>query len=238
MRRASPVVLFDIDGTLVQTSRAGVRGMNAAFAELHGRADALAGVPIAGRTDRAIVSDAFRAAGLEPTSEGISALRDAYVRHLAIEMGRPAPGAFGVLPGVMALIDQLAGAHSAPPVGLLTGNFERGAVVKLTHFDLWRRFAFGAFGDDHLDRRDLVPVACQRCQEAGLEVAPAAMVIIGDTPLDVDCAHAHGALAVAVATGLYGADVLRETGADLVVETLEELAADAAWIERLTAGVR
>ena len=238
MPLVSPVVLFDIDGTLVQTSRAGVRGMNAAFAELHGRADALDGVPIAGRTDRAIVSDAFRSAGLEPTAEAIAALRDAYVRHLAVEIRRPATSAFGVLPGVLAVLDQMAAARPEVPVGLLTGNFERGAAVKLRHFDLWRRFPFGAFGDDHLDRRDLVPVACDRGRAVGLEAAPAGMVIIGDTPLDVDCAHAHGAIAVAVATGLYSAAVLREAGADLVVETLEALAADAEWIERVTAGVR
>ena len=103
--------------------------------------------------------------------------------------------------------------------------------------DLWHRFPFGAFGDDHLDRRDLVPVACDRGRAAGLAMAPAGMVIIGDTPLDVDCARAHGAIAVAVATGLYSAAVLREAGADLVVETLEALAADAEWIERVTAGV-
>jgi phosphoglycolate phosphatase-like HAD superfamily hydrolase len=231
------VVLFDIDGTLVQTARAGVRGMNAAFVELHGRADALDGVAIAGRTDRAIVSDAFRAAGIAPTAEAIEALRDAYVRHLDIEIRRPAAGAFGVLPGVNALLDRLA-AGPGVPVGLLTGNFARGAAIKLAHFDLWRRFAFGAFGDDHLDRRDLVPVAGDRCREAGLEVTPARMIIIGDTPLDIDCARVHGAVAVAVATGLYTCQTLRDAGADVVVETLEELAGDETWIERVTAGVR
>jgi phosphoglycolate phosphatase-like HAD superfamily hydrolase len=237
MTSVHPVVLFDIDGTLVQTARAGVRGMNAAFEELHGRADALRGVSIAGRTDRAIVSDAFRAAGLDPTADAIATLRDAYVRHLDVEIRRPAVGAFGVLPGVELLLDRLA-ASSARPVGLLTGNFARGAAIKLAHFDLWQRFAFGAFGDDHLDRRDLVPIASARCAEAGLAVTPAALIIVGDTPLDIDCAHAHGALAVAVATGLYTVDALRDAGADLVVETLEPLAADDEWMVRLTAGVR
>lgn len=237
MSRPAMVVLFDIDGTLVQTSGAGVRGMTAAFEELHGVVDALVGVPIAGRTDRVIVRDAFERAGLEPTPDAIARLRDAYIRHLEVEIGRPAAGAFGVLPGVHALLDRLAAA-SAAPVGLLTGNFERGAAVKLGHFDLWRRFAFGAFGDDHLDRRDLVPVACARSREAGVDVTPARLLIIGDTPLDVDCAHAHGAVAVAVATGLYSVDALHATGADLVVETLEQLADDDAWMERLASGVR
>jgi phosphoglycolate phosphatase-like HAD superfamily hydrolase len=237
MTAVGSIVLFDIDGTLVQTARAGVRGMNAAFQELHGRADALGGVPIAGRTDRAIVSDAFRAAGLDPTAEAVTTLREAYVRHLAVEIRRPAAGAFGVLPGVEPLLDRLA-VRSPTPIGLLTGNFARGAAIKLSHFDLWRRFAFGAFGDDHLDRRDLVPVACARCAEAGLAVSPAALIIVGDTPLDIDSAHAHGALAVAVATGLYTVEQLRAAGADLVVETLEPLASDEDWIGRLSAGAR
>ncbi len=234
MSSVPPVVLFDIDGTLVHTARAGVRGMNAAFEELHGRRDALEGIPIAGRTDRAIVSDAFRAAGLDPTDLRIEALRVAYVRHLAVEIGRPAEGAFGVLPGVGALLDRLAAGPAI--VGLLTGNFERGAAIKLGHFDLWRRFAFGAFGDRHLDRRDLVPLACARGREAGFDVAPPAMIVIGDTPLDVDCAHAHGAVAVAVATGGYSMDALRATGAEIVVETLDALV-DDEWIGRVTAGV-
>jgi phosphoglycolate phosphatase-like HAD superfamily hydrolase len=237
MRRVRSVVLFDIDGTLVQTSRAGVRGMNAAFAELHGLTNALEGVPIAGRTDRVIVSDAFAKAGVEPSPAAVDVLREAYMRHLPIEMARPAEGAFGVLPGVQALLDQLV-AMAEVPVGLLTGNFERGAAIKLAHFDLWERFPFGAFGDDALDRRELVPVACARCRAAGLDVSPADLVIVGDTPLDVDCAHAHGAMAVAVATGLYTVDALREAGADLVVETLEALGEDARWLARVVSGGR
>jgi phosphoglycolate phosphatase-like HAD superfamily hydrolase len=120
----------------------------------------------------------------------------------------------------------------------LTGNFQRGAAIKLAYFDLWQRFPFGAFGDDALDRRELVPVACARCHDAGLDVSPAGLVIIGDTPLDVDCAHAHGAMAVAVATGLYTVDALREAGADVVVETLEALDEDGRWLARLVSGAR
>ncbi len=230
-------MLFDIDGTLVQTAGAGVRGMNAAFEALHGWDAALDGVPIAGRTDRAIVTDVFRAAGVEPTNEAIGALRDAYVRHLPAELARSATGPFGVLPGVQTLLDHLA-ARPDVHVALLTGNFEKGAAIKLGHFDLWRRFLFGAFGDDHVHRRDLVPVARDRCRRAGIDVQPTSIVVIGDTPLDVDCARAHGVRAVAVATGLYSRQVLGDAGADLVVETLEELAADGEWIARVASGAR
>jgi phosphoglycolate phosphatase-like HAD superfamily hydrolase len=214
------LVLFDVDGTLIQTGRAGVRGMNAAFARLHGRERALDSVPIAGRTDRAIVADVMRAIGIEPTENRVVELRDGYLDDLRREIGRPVAEPSGVLPGVVALLDALAALPDVH-VGLLTGNFEGGAGIKLGHFDLWRRFAFGAFGDAHADRRDLVPVARAGASRAGCpEVPPDRIWIIGDTPLDVDCARAHRARAVGVATGPFGPADL--AGADVVVETLED----------------
>ena len=221
MSRAAPwIVLFDIDGTLVLTGRAGLRGMTSAFSRLYGSTGALEGIPVAGRTDRAIVSDALRAAGRAVTSDEIRRLRDAYVADLQIEIGRPVADFSGVLPGVEALLDELD-AEPGVSVGLLTGNFEAGARIKLGHFDLWDRFAFGAFGDDHDDRNALVPIALARAREAGIAEPPAdRVVVIGDTPLDVACARAHGARAVAVATGSYSSDQLRDAGADVVVDTL------------------
>lgn len=223
------LVLFDIDGTLIQSGRAGVRGMNAAFSRLYGAEAALAGIPIAGRTDRAIVSDALRAIGRDPTADEIVRLREAYVADLRVEIVKPVADPSGVLPGVEALLDALAG-RAGMHVGLLTGNFELGARVKLGHFDLWRRFAFGAFGDEHTDRRALVPVAIARAREAGAPAIPAErVVVIGDTPLDVDCARAHGARAVAVATGPFDRAALEAAGADVVVDTLEEAREFAGW---------
>jgi phosphoglycolate phosphatase-like HAD superfamily hydrolase len=224
------LVLFDIDGTLVLTGRAGVRGMNLAFRQLYGREGALDRVPIAGRTDRAIVADAMRGIGIEPSEEAIGALRQAYIDNLLVEIGRPMPGHPSlVLPGVVPLIDALA---SAPDVttALLTGNFERGALVKLSHFDLWDRFTCGAFGDDHEDRRALLPVAIERAKDAGVVVSPERVVIIGDTPHDIDCAKAHGARAMGVATGPFGRAALEAAGADLALETLEPLDLVMDWL--------
>jgi phosphoglycolate phosphatase-like HAD superfamily hydrolase len=132
----------------------------------------------------------------------------------------PPPTDFGVLPGVTAALDAMDQEPSIV-VALLTGNFERGAAIKLGHFGLWQRFRFGAFGDEHLDRRDLVPVALARAAEAG--IVPTSVVVIGDTPLDVDCAQHHGAIAVAVATGQHDVASLTATGAHLVLPTLESL---------------
>lgn len=132
-----------------------------------------------------------------------------------------------MLPGVLELLDALA-ARADAAVGLLTGNFVRGARIKLGHFSLWDRFVLGAFGDDHVDRRDLVPVAIKEAE--GLGLVPARVVVIGDTPLDIDCAHAHGATAVAVATGSYSREALMNAGADIAVETLAELPATREWL--------
>jgi phosphoglycolate phosphatase-like HAD superfamily hydrolase len=214
------IVLFDIDGTLVLTGRAGLRGMTAAFSRLYGSASALDGIPVAGRTDRAIVSEALRAAGQRVTSEEILRLRDAYIADLQVEIGKPVADPSGVLPGVEALLEELE-SQPGVSVGLLTGNFEAGARIKLGHFDLWKRFPFGAFGDDHDDRNALVPVALASARDAGVEAAsPDRVVVIGDTPLDIACARAHGARAVAVATGSYSSDELQAAGADVVVPTL------------------
>lgn len=216
-------MLFDIDGTLVLTGRAGLRGMDAAFASLHGWTSALDGIDFAGRTDRAIVADVFRGRGREAPSEAeLFAVREAYVEALGREIAKPSSWPSGVLPGVLDVLG-VAEQDPAVVVGLLTGNFERGAEVKLGHFDLWRRFEFGAFGDHHVNRRDLVPVALDRARERGHQMRAEDVVIIGDTPLDVDCAHAHGARAIGVATGPFSVDALRAAGADLVVETLEQL---------------
>jgi phosphoglycolate phosphatase len=232
MSRPLVIVLFDVDGTLIQSGRAGVRGMNAAFERLYGASRALDDVPIAGRTDRAIVSDVLRAIGVEPTNEAIARVREAYITDLRVEIKRPVADPSGVLPGVHGLLDA-AGALAHLRIGLLTGNFEPGAAVKLEHFDLWRRFGFGAFGDDHLDRRALVAVALERAATAGHRAdTPHHVVIVGDTPLDIDCAKAYGARAVAVATGPYDRATLAAAGADLVVDTLADRAI-AEWIEDL-----
>lgn len=205
--------------------------MNRAFARLHGREDALAGVPFAGRTDRAIVTDVMRGLAIEPTPEAIAALRDSYVELLELEIARPVgehPSL--VLPGVVELLDVLSGVPGVTSA-LLTGNFERGAAVKLRHFDLWDRFPFGAFGDDHTDRRALLPIARQRALEAGGAPMPAdRIVIVGDTPHDVDCAKAHGARAIGVATGSFSRAELAAAGADLAVESLEPVGQIVAWL--------
>ncbi len=221
------LVLFDIDGTLISSGRAGVRGMNRSFERLFGLAGALDAVPVAGRTDRAIVTEALARAGQLAEDAAVLRLRDAYCEDLQAALVDPQAHPGGILPGVLPLLDALE-ARDDVAVGLLTGNFARGAAIKLGHFGLWRRFAFGAFGDHHAERRALVPVAVEAASAAGHPRFEAAdIVVIGDTPLDVDCAHAYGARAVAVATGIFSYEVLAATRPAHTVHTLEALTLEA-----------
>lgn len=229
MRSRSILLLFDIDGTLIHSRGAGVRGMNRAFADLHGWREALDDVPIAGRTDRAIVSDVFARQGIDPDAAYLSGLRDAYLSVLPSELAGQPASAF-LLPSVVETLDVLA-ADQRFTLALLTGNFEEGARLKLEAAGVWDRFTFGAYGDDFVNRRDLVPVALRRA--AGYGVSPEAVIVIGDTPLDVDCARAHGALAVGVATGHHDVETLTAAGADLAVETLDALRPVAATLAAL-----
>lgn len=225
------LVLFDIDGTLVLTGGAGLRAMNRAFDEIVGAptglpastpTEALSGIPVAGRTDWIIVQDTLARLGRQLDDDLLGRLRERYVQHLRQEIAQPGQGFNGTLPGVSALLETL---HPREDVylGLLTGNFKDGARIKLERFDLWRYFRCGAFGDDSPDRNALVPVAVERATACGMPSFVAAdIIVVGDTPNDVACAQAVGAVPVAVATGSFTAEQLRECGAAVVFETLED----------------
>jgi phosphoglycolate phosphatase-like HAD superfamily hydrolase len=233
LSRDARLVLFDIDGTLVLTGGAGARSMTLALRDLLGLEDGFAGVPMPGRTDQIILRDALERAGHAGDDRLAREFHDRYLDHLAREIHTFAPGKFkGVLPGVRPILDALASRRDVM-LALLTGNYQSAARLKLEHFDLWRYFACGAFGDDAHERNDLVPIAVTRAQAGGLKDVPSErVVVIGDTPLDVACAHAAGAKAIGVATGGGDSDSLRQAGADAVFEDLSETEAVLAEILR------
>jgi phosphoglycolate phosphatase len=222
--RVRKLLLFDIDGTLVATGGAGTRAMARAFADVFQITDALEGVTLAGRTDRAITEDVLARRGV---SAGVPPGRfddfcAAYVACLREEIVRETP-AKRVLPGVRSLLGALAGRPDVE-LALLTGNLEEGARIKLDHFNLWTCFRWGAFGHSVVDRAELMPLALARARERGLgDVSPESVLVIGDTPDDVSCARSGGARAVAVATGPYSRDALLESGADVVLDDLSDL---------------
>jgi phosphoglycolate phosphatase len=196
--------------------------MTRAFEELFGVADALRGMPMAGRTDAWILSDAAAAHGIPRDAPGLARFPGIYFRHLIAELSQPGPpGKFnGIMPGVRELLDALHGRDEVY-LALLTGNYETSARLKLERFDLWRYFRCGAFGDDAPDRNGLLPRAVARVAACGGPVIAAAdAIVIGDTPLDVACAHASGARALAVATGNHTVAELQASGADVVMQDL------------------
>lgn len=199
--------------------------MTLAFDEVFAIPNAFAGIPMAGRTDAWILNDAAAAHGVPPDSPALARFRDAYVRHLAIELEQPGMSRKGLMPGVRELLDALAPRDDVY-LALLTGNYEAGARIKLEYFDLWRYFPCGAFGDDAPHRNVLVPKALTRVEACGGPAFSAAnALVIGDTPLDVGCAAFAGARSLAVATGSHSVDELRAAGADFVLQDLSDTAA-------------
>lgn len=212
------VYLFDIDGTLLFSGGAGSAAVKHVLADEFGLGEIKDGVAMSGRTDRVILRDLFRLHAIDDTEANWQRFLAGYLeelpRCLAARGGT-------VLPGVAELLDHLAGL-SEVAVGLLTGNVREGARVKLTHFGLYHHFAFGGFGDEHLDRDDVARAALAETRDR-LGYVPAEQVwVIGDTPFDVRCARAIGARVCAVATGTHDRDELAAADPDLLLDDLSQ----------------
>jgi phosphoglycolate phosphatase len=224
------LVLFDIDGTLLSASGAGRRAMHQALLDVYGTAGPIDRYDFHGKTDPIIVRDLLAVAGLAPADIGAgeSAFYDCYLEHLEREIGDGLR--VTLYPGVARLVEALAG-HDGCLVGLLTGNIEGGARLKLRSTGLWPRFRVGAYGSDEADRTRLPAVAARRAESlVGRPFQGADLVIIGDTPLDVACARAFGAACVGVATGRHTVADLRACTPEHVFADLSETAAVLAAI--------
>ena len=205
------VCLFDIDGTLLNTGGAGQRAMERALKTAFALTDLSHDIQAAGRTDRAITTDLFHHHGIADEPANWDRFQNAYLKQLP---GTLAELDGSVLPGVFALLDTLV-SRGDVALGLLTGNFRRGADMKLVHYKLDHHFEFGGFGDDCFDRDDVARVALtEACRHLDREYTPDHIWVIGDTPSDVKCARAIGAHAVAVATGIFSYEELEPTQPD------------------------
>ena len=216
---AKKLLLFDIDGTLLLTGRAGEHALRLAFKERFGVDDDLSSISFAGSTDGAIARQMFAPYNIPATPENIADLFDGYVHHLALELPRREGT---VLPGIVELLEALHQREDCV-LGLLTGNIEKGAELKLSHYGVWDYFEFGAFADDHVDRNKLGPVAHSRAAEKhGISFESENVYVLGDTPKDIDCARAAGFVAVAIATGSYATDELAAHKPDFLFEDLSD----------------
>ena len=217
---APTVALFDVDGTLVDTGGAGGRSWRAAFQELYGIPGDITRFSEVGMTDLVVARDTFAGTlGRDPADTELTALIAAYVRGLPDEVARSK--GYRVLPGVAQLLDRLS--RAGVVLGLVSGNVEGAARIKIGRADLNRFFPFGGYATDSGDRSELTRAAIARAEAlAGEPLDPARVFVVGDTPRDVDAAHGAGAVAVAVATGSFPAETLATAGADHVLGTLEE----------------
>lgn len=219
------LLLFDVDGTLITAKGAGRQALGQALRAVYGSAGPIDDYDFRGKTDPQIVSGLMRAAGLSETAirAGLAEALGAYVNELETLVQRNAR--VQVLPGVADVLRELS-RRPEVLVGLLTGNIERGAQVKLRPTGLLPFFRLGAYGSDDADRRRLPAVACARAEQlTGHAVAFDRVTIIGDTPLDVDCARSCGARAVAVATGQHRPEELTACGPDLLFPDLADVPA-------------
>ncbi|MEO8903655.1 MAG: haloacid dehalogenase-like hydrolase [Polyangiaceae bacterium] len=223
------VALFDIDGTLIVTGGTGRRSVNRAFLKLYGRADACDSIAFDGMTDRLIARMGLEAIGVEASAEAIDGWLAEYLIALEDEVTRAEGTSFRLLPGMAAAI---AAAHSADmAVGLGTGNVRQGARIKLERVGVHQHFRFGGFGCDAEARPEVIRLGAERgAEQLGVPLAECRVVVIGDTPRDVDAAQAIGAECIAVATGRYSVSDLKTSGAHYTFADFSDPAALGALL--------
>jgi phosphoglycolate phosphatase len=212
-------ILFDIDGTLVDTGGAGGESWRRTFDELYGVDADIKLFSEVGQTDPEVARLTFAGLlGREPEPEELARLLAVRLEHMAraVEDSK----GYRVLPGVPELLQSLS--RSGFLLGLTTGNVEAAAHAKLGRGDLGRYFSFGGYGSDSPDRGELTKVAVGRAEAIlGVDLGREEVLVVGDTPRDVAAAHQADAVAVGVATGAYSQDDLRAAGAEHVLASLE-----------------
>jgi phosphoglycolate phosphatase len=220
------LLLWDIDGTLIRTAGVGRRALEEAAAKV-GQLSEVPNVVMSGKTDPQILRDIFRAAaladehidGLLPAAMEAAEAALAEAEHELRDTGQ-------VLPGIVELLTRLCATPGVTQT-LLTGNLVANAAVKVAAFGLAPYFdaEIGAYGTDHADRLELVPIALERAQRyRGRTFAPDEVWVIGDTANDLACARAGGARCLLVGTGQQPVD---ELDADATFPDLGDV--DAAY---------
>lgn len=225
------ILLFDIDGTLITTGGVGRRAIERAFGERYGRPDACTSFRFDGMTDRSIARRALTLLEVEPTDVAIDDILAVYVRLLEVEVERADAALYRVHAGIAEAL-AVAKEHGMG-VGLGTGNTREGARIKLSRVGIYEKFAFGGFGSDAEDRSALIRRGAERgAEHLGVPLATCRVVVIGDTPKDVDAARAIGAESFGVGTGGFSAGELRDHGATHAFESLAAPGALEAMLGR------
>ena len=222
-KKKAVLILFDIDGTLIDSGGAGRRSLDKSFFELTGIRNGTKGIIPDGKTDPLIIVEMFRRRlHRDPTQEELKKMEDLYLKFLRKEVYLSR--GYRVLPGVYELLEKLKEKKSFM-LGLGTGNFEEGARIKLSRANLNRFFSFGGFGSDSIDRVEVLRVGIERGKrllgERGMGVKT--VLVVGDTPYDIKAAKEVGARMIALASGNYSEEDLRREAPDLVISSLQEV---------------
>ncbi len=222
-------ILFDIDGTLLDSGGAGIRSLNLAFEEIFAVKNAFRTISMAGKTDPQILREGLHLHNIHCSNGIIPEFFRSYTRYLSENI---ANSSGHIKPGIKEALRELQ-TQKGCVLGLLTGNIEAGAMIKLGRFGLNSFFNVGAFGNDNEDRDRLLPVAVDKLyKQNSTQVSFRDCVVVGDTPRDISCSKPYGAFSVAVATGPYSSGALNEAGADAVFEDLSDTSAFMAVICR------
>lgn len=218
------LILFDIDGTMIQSDGAGGMAFGRAFGTLFNLPEGAETLDFAGRTDSSLFQEFLD----NHSIKGSEDLEFSFFHVYTHWLGEILPQVEGaVLPGVNGLLNEFVATDARVQLGLLTGNTRLAAEVKLRHFDLWRGFKLGAFGDDHACRNELACIAERRArQRMGDSLRSEEILIIGDTPRDVECARYIGAKSLAVATGRFDLHALQDSGPTRTVQMLTDIHAE------------
>jgi phosphoglycolate phosphatase-like HAD superfamily hydrolase len=213
-------ILFDIDGTLISTGGAGAASWRMAFDELYGIPADIGEFTDAGMTDPDVGRKTFEAVlQRKPERKELTRLLERRLHYLHKTVAESK--GYRVLAGVEELLPKLI--EDGYLVGLVTGNVEAAAHIKLHRAQLNRFFSFGGYGSDATDRGELTRIALERATLVyGEPVSAAQAIVVGDTPHDVEGAHAAGMACVGVGSHNFTVDQLREAGADYAIASLSE----------------
>jgi len=217
------LVLFDVDGTLVHTGRAGSRAFARTLAAEFNAHNGMEKVRFAGRTDFSLVRELFAHNGIPATPENFQRFFENYVFWLD-QILLQCNGE--ICRGVTGFLNDLHALPHPPTLGLLTGNIRLGAEIKLRHYGLWDLFTTGGFANDHEDRDHIAAAALGRGRRVlGEDLQPEEIVVVGDTPFDIRCGKFIGARVLAVATGGAKLEELKNHSPDWAVEDLTRVTA-------------